>query len=225
MHGTNLQGVAEPFEMLVVCTANVCRSPLAERVIGVKFADAASHGAIHEHVLLLRSAGTDAEPGDPMCAQSAAHVHFVPQGHRARLIKPRLLATAGLVVTADRGHRGECARMWPECRPRLFTLNQAAALAGQVAATLANGELPEGAPTLPRSEGDRLRWLVGEMDAARGSMAGMPEGYEDIIDEHGSVDHSLTLLQVVTAASTLGQSMIDVLTATVPRPSTTPSPP
>ena len=131
--------MSDPFEVLVVCTANVCRSPLAERVIGTRFADAAHDGRIHDHLLLLRSAGTDAEPGDPMCPQSAALVHYVPQEHRARLIQPRLLASAGLIVTADRYHRGECARMWPECRPRLFTLTQAAALAEIVAGSVRPG--------------------------------------------------------------------------------------
>lgn len=202
--------MAEHFRILVVCTANVCRSPLGERVIAARLADAAHDGLIEEHLVVVRSAGVDAEPGDPMCPQSAAVVHMAPQEHRAQRLEPAMLEDANLILTADRSHRGECARMLPSCRPRLFTIVQAAALAEVVATALEAGELPDGAPPLPHGADQRLSWLVGELDAARGSMAGMPEGYEDIEDDHGAHDHAATLVQVREAAERLATAIVAV---------------
>ena len=208
--------MTEQFEVLVVCTANICRSPLAERVIAKRLANAAEQGGIPPDLVFVRSAGTFAEPGSPMCEQSAARLGARPNDHRASLIKPRRLATAQLIVTADRGHRGVCARAWPECRPRLFTLTQAAALAEQIAERLATGSVPEGAPPLPEGAFARLRWLVSEMDASRGSLAGMPEGYEDIIDNHVPADHAPTLSQTEKAATTLAGAMMMTVLAELP---------
>jgi len=202
--------------VLVVCTANICRSPLAERLIATQLADDLGVGLNPASFVLVRSAGTYAEPGDPMCPQSAARLGVDPMVHRARLVQAGVLATADLVVTADRGHRGVCARTWPECRPRLFTLTQAAALADQIAASLATGVIPQGAPPMPEGAGERLRWLVSEMDAARGSLAGIPDGYEDIVDNHVSADHALTLAQTEKAAVTLAEAMLVAVVAAGP---------
>jgi protein-tyrosine phosphatase len=210
--------VPEQFSVLVVCTANVCRSPLAEGIIQAAFANAAQEHRVDEHLVVVRSAGTDAEPGDPMCPLSAARIHAVPQQHRSRLVTADLLAGADLVVTAERYHRGACARTWPACRPYLFTLRQAAALAGPIADRLAAGELPEGAPALPDGQDERLRWLASEMDAARGSLAGMPDGFDDIADSHGAPDpdHEPTMRQVEDAAGTLARAMLGVVAVAVP---------
>jgi protein-tyrosine phosphatase len=205
--------VAESFEVLVVCTANVCRSPLAAAIISMTFAAAARDGAVADHLVSVRSAGTEADPGDPMCWQSAEILQASAQEHRATLLEPDLLAGADLVITADRSQRGACARLWPECRPRLFTFTQAAALATSVSETLTSGTIPDGAPPLPVGQRDRLGWLMSEMDAARGSLAGMPEGYEDIEDGHGTTDHQGALTAVEAAASALARALLNVVTS------------
>jgi protein-tyrosine phosphatase len=202
--------------VLVVCTANMCRSPLAERVIAVAFANAADSARIEHHLVEVRSAGTYAEPGDPMCDQSAEMVRLAPQEHRAQVLEPAMLAQADLVLAADRGHRGACARMLPACRPHLFTIRQAAALAQAVAGGLEVGRLPEGAPPIPDDLDARLRWLVDEMDAARGLLAGADEGTEDIRDGHGEPGpaHRAALVATDEASGSLAAAMLAVLRVT-----------
>ena len=68
-------GQARP--LVFVCTANVCRSPLAERVVRARLADRG----------WLASAGTRATDGQPMCGVSASLLQpaeSAPGGHVAR---------------------------------------------------------------------------------------------------------------------------------------------
>lgn len=204
---------AAPLRILVVCTANVCRSPLA--------ADVLRRGTTGTRIT---SAGIDAVPGEPMCAQSAACAHdHDPQpdeaaatatetaaGHRATPLTADLLADADLVLVLDRTHRAAAARLAPACRPRMLTLRQAAAIAGQIASTVSQGDLPDGAPALPASPQDRLAWLVAELDAGRGTLAGWPEGREDIPDDHGTQDHRATLDDVARTAEALAVALTAV---------------
>jgi len=207
--------VLRPFEVLVVCTANVCRSPLAEHIIATRIAYAVAHQTIPERVIDVTSAGDHAEVGQPMCPQSAALLGEPAHEHHSRPITTALLENSDLVLGADRGNRGECARLLPACRPHLFTLRQAAELAQTVVTELANHKLPDSAPPLPDHPSDRLRWLVTEMDAARGSRAGEPEGSDDITDNHGNIDHLPTLKQVEAASTALADAFIAVLNAPI----------
>ena len=193
-----------PFRILVVCTANVCRSPLAERVLLRELAGTD---------VVVTSAGTHAEPGDPMCPGSAGWLGVDPTTHAARELDRDLLRDADLVLAADRTHRGACARLAPDCRPRLFTVRQAAGLASYVAACTADGRLPDGAPPLPESPGERLRWLVGEMDAARGLLPARPEEADDIADRHGPAPHADVFAEVDEATTEIGRAMRTCLSA------------
>jgi protein-tyrosine phosphatase len=189
--------VAAPFRILTVCTANVCRSALAEVLLQRELAAA---GVVD---VIVESSGTHADPGQPMCEAGAAFAGIEPPTHVSRELDAEQLMDADLVLAADRTHRAACARLAPACRPRLFTMRQAAALADVVAGHVRQGELPEGAPPLPGDAADRLRWLVSEMDAARGAIAGRDEASDDIEDRHGPADHTPTLVQVQDAAGRL----------------------
>ena len=189
----------EPLRILVVCTANVCRSPLAADVLRTSTTGT-----------LVTSAGTEAEPGERMCAQSAGrvgHDDAARATHRAQLLTADLLAQADLVLALDRTHLAAAARLAPECRPRMFTLRQAAAIAEHVAAALEWGGRPDGAPPLTASAMDHQTWLVAELDAGRGTVNGWPEGREDIPDDHGAPAHGASLDDVVATAGELAAAL------------------
>jgi len=154
------------------------------------------------------SAGTHAEQGEAMCPLGAAILELDPREHEARLLTEDLLVAADLIVTADRMNRAGCARLAPACRPRLFTWTQAVVLAEQVVRQVSDGSAPEGAPPVPDDPNDRLRWLVDEMDASRGTLAGWSEEDLDITDVHHVDDHSATLQPVVDAANHLTTALI-----------------
>jgi protein-tyrosine phosphatase len=190
--------MAEPFRILVVCTANVCRSPMGELVLRRELKAAAGHMEI-----TIASAGTYAEPGQPMCRDGAEYLDIARQDHLSHALSSESLEAAGLILTADREQRAACARLVPTCRPRLFTLRQAAHLSAALATSLAKGELPAGAPALPGVPAQRPAWFVAELDAARGTLAGRDDGDEDVEDRHGSANHRSTIVAAEDASASI----------------------
>lgn len=92
-----------------------------------------------------------------------------PRAHRARRVTEAFVADATLILALDRSHRAVLARLDAAARPRTFTLRQAAGLSQVVAGYMADGQSPPGAPPMPVDATERLRWWVGELDAARGT--------------------------------------------------------
>lgn len=154
--------------LLVVCTANVCRSPTTALLLQEHLA-----GAGLGHGVDVTTAGTDVWPGSGYCPVVAAEVG--PAGdalldrHAARPLSPGLLAGADLVLVLERRHRAAVASLLPPAGSRTFTLREAAALAGVVGS--------DGRPWLPSGEGDGGLDLAGAaraLHAARGTTAPPP---------------------------------------------------
>lgn len=194
-------GMGQSFSVLVVCSANVCRSPYTQVLLQDWITVTG-----RESDITVSSAGVAAFPGDPMCGHAADHAHVDPFVHAARELDPAMLIEADLILAAERSHRGAVARMLPSCRPRLFTLRQAGKLGITLALPLLEGQLPDGAPPMPDGPVERLRWLVHEIDAARGLLAASPEADSDIPDRHGPGPHDDTFSQVAASVANLTAS-------------------
>lgn len=122
-----------PFSILVVCTGNVCRSPLAEQLLATRLAAAGVDAAV-------RSAGTGALVDRPMTDQAAAlSVRYgaASADHRARQLAIEMVRSADLVLTAARSHRAAVVSELPRASRYTFTLNQFA----RIAASLTGEEL------------------------------------------------------------------------------------
>lgn len=189
------------FRVLVVCTANICRSPASATLLRREFAAAGLSDVVE-----VESAGVSAVEGAPACDLSSALVgefvsrHYAGQepiepdvdAHRSRLVTTAMTQEADLILALDRSHRAALARIDPAARARTFTLRQAAGLSQVVAGYSEAGHVPPGAPPLPDPREDRLRWWVGELDAARGLTAvgasdepsGLQWHPEDVPDPH-----------------------------------------
>jgi protein-tyrosine phosphatase len=116
---------ARPFSILVVCTGNICRSPLAEQLLTARLAGSSTP-------FVVMSAGTMAQDGaamDETAAEMSRARGGAPEGHEATYLTEMLAESADLVLTAAREHRAAVVHLSPRASRRSFTLEQFARLA------------------------------------------------------------------------------------------------
>lgn len=158
------------FCVLNVCTANICRSPLAERLLWRALDDATEAGSPLQFVVL--SAGTqgwDGSPMDPCVADELRRLGGDPTGFLAKSLQPTYCETADLILTATLAHRATVLQEVPQALKRTFTLLELA-------------HLVEHIETVRAAQGDPVE-LVSRAAAARG--AAELEMY-DVLDPYGA---------------------------------------
>lgn len=124
----------QPFTVLVVCIGNVCRSPLAERLLRERLRE--QLGDLSEAVV-VESAGTRAmagRPMDAMAAQELGRLGLTSEDFRARQLTERMANDAGLVLTATKELRSRVLEDAPGALRRAFTITEFAALVDGVSA-------------------------------------------------------------------------------------------
>lgn len=108
-------------QVLVVCTANICRSPTAailiQRRTGVDS-------------ITVTSAGLKVNPGARICTRAQQFLRRQgkvdsAETHRAKSLTREAIATADLILTATRDQRSAVARLDPRATQRTFTLAEA----------------------------------------------------------------------------------------------------
>ena len=163
-----------PFGVLFVCTGNICRSPMGERLLAAglrsRFGDEAD-------AVDVRSAGTWGRDGAPMEEYAAAAVlerGGDPTGFAARELRDYHVEEAGLVLAATRDHRAAAVTLVPRAAGWTFTLPEFARLAAAV---------DPGA--LPRPLGERFPALVRAAAAQRGLVRPQHPDDDDVKDPYG----------------------------------------
>jgi len=96
-------GPVSPYRVMMVCTGNICRSPMAEVVLRERLEQAGLDGRVQ-----VDSTGvSDEERGNPIDPRAraalAAHGYPVP-AHRARRVTSGELAERDLVLAMTAGH-------------------------------------------------------------------------------------------------------------------------
>jgi protein-tyrosine phosphatase len=120
--------VTESFRILVVCLGNVCRSPLAERVLRKRFDGLLGDRASSVEV---SSAGVRALVGHPMDERTAAELVRLgghPDGFEATQITEVMVKDADLVLTASTALRSLVLAQAPRALRRTFTIREFATL-------------------------------------------------------------------------------------------------
>jgi protein-tyrosine phosphatase len=115
------------FRILYVCTGNICRSPMAERL----FRAWMEPGTDVE----VSSAGMGALVGhgiDHSTASALGQLGVDSSGHRARQFADYMAVDADLILTASREHRDEILVRVPSTFKRIFTMREFARLIADV---------------------------------------------------------------------------------------------
>ncbi|WP_405722893.1 low molecular weight phosphatase family protein [Streptomyces sp. NBC_01537] len=158
-----------PFRVLMVCTGNLHRSPLAERLLTARL------GSSRE-MFRVSSAGTAARAGtpmDPVAAALLAGLGGDPCGAVARRLTVELVESADLVLGAAAEHRDAAVRLSPAwALRRAFTLREFA--------RLLRADDAAGVAEPP----DRAAELVRGAGARRGSEG--PGEDDDVADPYGA---------------------------------------
>ena len=157
-----------PFTVLHVCVGNICRSPMAERLLARALKERGGDGV--EKMYLNHGAGTGAwHVGEPMNSPAARELFnrgADNAGFKARRIGGDLIDMSDLVLCATSEQVEAVREIRPEAIHRTFVLGEFGRLLQRVDLTI----LPP-AGGAPDSAYDRGVALVVAVDAARGGGA------------------------------------------------------
>lgn len=140
--------------ILVVCTGNVCRSPVAEGLL--RSAMRARFGERAPSVASAGTAGWEGSTASSGSVEAAAERGIDISSHRARRIRGDHLESATLVVAMAGEHRADVGKLVPGAAARTFTLKELVRLLEALPAP-ATGRDPEMLLAVRVSEAAALR--------------------------------------------------------------------
>jgi protein-tyrosine phosphatase len=184
-----------PFTVLHVCMGNICRSPMAERLLGTAIAErlaavpVGARGVHPDEFVYSNSAGTggwhEGEGMNPPAARQVRQRGGDPAGFAARKLRSDLIDSADLVLTATADQLDFVVALRPEAAERTFVLGEF----GRLLAGVDAAALPP--PTLePDAVYARGVALVAAAHAARGDAPPLPA--DDLDDPWGRGDQTFT---------------------------------
>ena len=123
----------KPYRILVVCTGNICRSPMAEGMLK-QYLPADLRKAVE-----VRSAGTHAHsglPAEPNAVQAMKELSVDISGHRSCLVDAEMAGAADSILVMERSHEVFLRHLIPE-RPNSVHL------LGNFGGELTSGEIDD----------------------------------------------------------------------------------
>jgi protein-tyrosine phosphatase len=132
-----------PFTVLHICMGNICRSPMAERLLDRAVRDRT--GTAGEKLVRSLSAGTggwhEGEEMNPPAARQVRSRGGSVDGFAARKLRGDFLDEADLILTATADQYDYVVALRPEAAARTFVLGEF----GRLLASIDAGALPEAA--------------------------------------------------------------------------------
>lgn len=165
------------YEVLTVCSGNICRSPLAEVVLKARLGSSAR----------VHSAGTvglDSAPMTDEAQKIAIELGARAEdaaAHRSRYLFEQDLVTPDLVLAMSREHRRRIVELRPARLRSAFTAREFARLA----ADASDDDLLRAADAAGADPAARVRAAVGAVAAMRGASAPPADpADDDVIDPY-----------------------------------------
>jgi len=184
-----------PFTVLHVCMGNICRSPMAERLLALAVQQRLSRvraetaGIDLGALVLSHSAGTggwhDGEEMNPPAARQVRSRGGDPTGFAARKLLSEHIDAADLVLTATADQQEYVVALRADAAARTFVLGEF----GRLLAVVDPAALPDGTLT-PDAVYARGVALVETVDAARRGAAPLPA--DDLDDPWGRGDQTFS---------------------------------
>jgi protein-tyrosine phosphatase len=187
---------SERFTILIVCHANLCRSPMAERLTRAAIAERLGEDAAGFEVI---SSGTRAwanHPMHPLAAEVLREQDIDETGFFSQRLTEGLVKRADLVLTATRRQRSECVAFDTSAVHRTFTIPQF----GRYAAAMPRHRLLAVWP--PQR---RLRVMIEQVSVVRGTL---PVASADADDLPDPVEFPIEVFRRCAAEI---QSVVDVM--------------
>lgn len=184
---------AAPLRILTVCTANVCRSPVVERLL-------ARHLHTNGVAAVIASAGTHGGRLDVHAhtISAAATVGIELHDHRSRAVEAGLLHAEGtdLVLAMTREHLRDVVALDPAVWPRAFTLREAVRRGSQLGSVATVGSFEQ--------------WRAELGNGRRAADLMRPDPSDDLADPYGgpASGHQVMVTEVDALTSMLARLLV-----------------
>ena len=123
-----IRSTNDAFQILMVCTANICRSPAAERLLALELSRRDLSEDLNVKIGSAGVRGWDAKPMDPEAAAALERRGGTSRGFASRALTEKIVKSASLILTATREHRSELLESYPQALRRTFTMKEFAHL-------------------------------------------------------------------------------------------------
>ena len=199
------------FQVLLVCTGNVCRSPFAEALFRDRF-------RATEEIRFV-SAGTDALVGEGMfeATRLTASRYGVADsgGHQARQLTTADLEAADLILVMTTEQRRHVVELSPRVTRRVFTLREFARLTAVTSDEDLRMEM--GGPGI--SDAEKVRGAVRAVALARGGLTPLTLASDlDVVDPYQqAMDvHAVSAQQIIEATNVVVELFSRALHVSMP---------
>lgn len=194
--------------MLYVCTGNICRSAVAERLLRLRLRE---HLGDEARLFEVESAGAQGLSGEPMDDESAQTLRDLggdEQGFVARKLDADQIRRADLILAANRKHRATVVRLDASAARRTFTMREFARLAER----FDRRYLPD------VDASTRLQAVVKEIAASRGTIRPDERADFDVKDPFGGPAslHRRITAQIDAATTTATELLVAAARPTRP---------
>ena len=151
------RSIAASFDILIVCTGNICRSPMAEALLRERLRARGITATVSSVGITFdgRAATDDA-------IQAAEAYNLDISEHRSRLMSADLVHRANLVIGMERLHAREAVVLGDSLLPRCFTLKELVRRGEAIGARRQDESIE--AWLARANEGRRPMELLGESD-------------------------------------------------------------